>query len=102
MADGRDGKQLTGTLTFWVYHLNRQDQLTVDINGKLVAAENIRRQAVGQRRGGLPGERLEISLADCPPFRGQNQLGLTLTKLSGQHKQPPYAEELEITVSHSP
>jgi hypothetical protein len=102
MADGRDGKPLQGKLTCWVYHLNGQDQLAVDINGKTVAAKHILRQAVGQRRGGLPGQRLEISLADCPPFRGQNQLGMTLTKLSGQHKQPPYTEELEITVSHSP
>lgn len=102
MADGRDGKPLQGKLTCWLYHLNGQDQLTVDINGKTVAAKHIRRQAVGQRRGGLPGQRLEISLADCPPFRGQNQLGLTLTKLSGKHKQPPYTEELEITVSHLP
>ena len=98
MADGRDGKPLPGTLTFWIYHLNEQDQLTVDINGKTVTAKNIRRQDVGQRRGGLPGQRLTISLGDCPPFRGQNQLGLTLTKLVGEHKQPPYMEELEITV----
>jgi len=63
-----------------------------------VAAENIRRFPTGKRRGGLPGQRLEISLADCPPFRGQNQLGLTLTELAGQHQQPPYMEELEITV----
>ncbi len=102
MADGRDGKPLTGKLTLWVYHLNKQDQLTVDINGKIVAAENIRRLPVGQRRGGLPGQRLEISLANCPPFRGQNQLGLTLKKLVGQHQAPPYTEELEITVSRSP
>lgn len=99
MADGRDGKPLTGKLTLWVYHLNRQDQLTIDINGKVVAAEDIRRQQVGKRRGGLPGERLEISLADCPPFRGQNQLGLTLKKLVGQHQAPPYTEELEIHVN---
>ena len=99
MADGRDGKPLTGKLTLWVYHLNRQDQLTIDINGKVVAAEDIQRQQVGKRRGGLPGERLEISLADCPPFRGQNQLGLTLKKLVGQHQAPPYTEELEIHVN---
>ena len=99
MADGRDGKPLTGKLTLWVYHLNKQDQLTVDINGKIVAAENIRRLPVGQRRGGLPGQRLEISLANCPPFRGQNQLGLTLKKLVGQHQAPPYTEELEINVN---
>ena len=99
MADGRDGKPLTGKLTLWVYHLNRQDQLTIDINGKVVAAEDIRRQQVGKRRGGLPGERLEISLADCPPFRGQNQLGLTLKKLVGQHQAPPYTEELETHVN---
>ena len=99
MADGRDGKPLTGKLTLWVYHLNRQDQLTIDINGKVIAAKDIRRQQVGKRRGGLPGERLEISLADCPPFRGQNQLGLTLKKLVGQHQAPPYTEELEINVN---
>ncbi len=98
MADGRDGKPLPGKLTCWIYHLNTQDQLTVDINGKTVMAENIRRFPTGKRRGGLPGQRLEISLADCPPFRGHNQLGLTLTELVGQHEQPPYMEELEITV----
>ena len=99
MADGRDGQPLQGKLTCWVYYLTDQDQLTVDINGKAVAAGNIRRLAAGQRRGGLPGQRLEISLADCPAFRGKNQLGLTLTKLVGQHKQPPYMEELEIVVA---
>ena len=79
MADGRDGKPLTGKLTLWVYHLNKQDQLTVDINGKIVAAENIRRLPVGQRRGGLPGPAIRnlagelSSLSGAKPARFNTQ-----------------------------
>ncbi len=97
MADGRDGGKLEGTLTFWVYHLRNSDALTVDVNGRPVERTKIQRFPTGQRRGGLPGLRFEIPLADCAPFRGDNELGLTLTSPT-DHQQPPYMEELEITV----
>ena len=95
MADGRDGGKLKGKLTFWVYHLKKNDKLTVDINGKSVAPSKIHRFKAGLRRGGLPGERVEIALADCPPFRGKNQLGLKI-KTPTSKEFIPYMEELKV------
>lgn len=98
MADGRDGEKLSGRLTFWVYYLTEADELAVDINGRPVAQANIKRFPTGKRRGKLPGQRIEIDLADCPPFRGDNELGLTL-KPAADHERAPYMEELEIVVN---
>ena len=100
MADGRDGKRLSGQLTFWVYHLKATDDFQVDINGKIVEARHIRRIAAGKRRGGVPGQRVEIALAACPPFRGDNELGLTL-KTRPDEEQTPWMEELEIVVTNT-
>ncbi|HJN12943.1 MAG TPA: hypothetical protein QF564_29975 [Pirellulaceae bacterium] len=97
MADGRSGERLSGHLTFWVYHLGDDDLMTVDFNGKIMDQAKINRFPVGKRRGGLPGQRFEISLAECPPFRGHNELGLTLKSIV-DGKQP-YMEELEIVVN---
>jgi hypothetical protein len=97
MADGRKGEKLNGLLTFWVYHLAESDEMVVDINGRRVNSAAIKRSPAGKRRGGLPGQRFEISLADCPRFRGDNELGLTLeSTAAGKH--PPYMEELEVVV----
>jgi hypothetical protein len=98
MADGRNGEELNGRLTFWVYYLADTDEMTVDINGQLIDRAKITRFRAGKRRGGLPGQRFEISLADCPSFRGDNELGLTL-KRPVDGEQPPYMEELEIVVA---
>ena len=100
MADGRHGESLTGSMTFWVYHATAEDSLTVDLNGQKIAGDRIRRSPAGKRRGGLPGIRCEISLADCPRFRGDNRLGLIL-KTAGTRKPVPYMEELEVTVTGS-
>jgi hypothetical protein len=97
MADGRNGEGLSGGLTFWVFRLNANDELVVDINGKRVDRAKINRLPTGKRRGGLPGQRIEISLIDCPPFRGDNELGLVL-KSAPRDGQSPYMEELEIVV----
>ncbi len=97
MADGRNGEDLSGRLTFWVFRLNANDELVVDINGKRVDRAKINRFPAGKRRGGLPGQRIEISLTDCPPFRGDNELGLVL-KSAPRDRQSPYMEELEIVV----
>jgi len=97
MADGRDGKELSGKLTFWVYRLKADDEFTVDINGRKVPAEDITRVASGKRRGGVDGQRFKIDLKKCPPFRGDNELGLTLHSKVGNRK-PPWMEELEIVV----
>jgi hypothetical protein len=97
MADGRDGEPLDGKLTFWVYHLDDDDELLVDINGSRVEASHLKRQPVGKRRGGLPGQRFQIELRDCPRFRGDNVLGLTLNA-STADEPVPYTEELEVVV----
>ncbi len=102
MADGRDGKPLDGRLTFWVYHLGEKQQLDVDINGQRVDPTRISRVPAGKRRGGIAGQRFEIALSDCPPFQGDNELGMAL-KASGavspSDGQPsPYMEELEVVV----
>jgi hypothetical protein len=97
MADGRDGGKLSGRLRFWVYWLDEQDQLSIDINGRPVAAAKVKRSPAGEFRGGLPGQRFEIPLSDCPHFCGHNELGLTL-EASPQRAVAPYMEELEILV----
>ena len=100
MADGRKGESLTGKLTFWVYELQSRDEFEVDINGQRIAATHIDRTMSGKRRGGVPGQRFEISLSDCPPFRGNNALGLTLKTAPGQ-RATPWMEELEVVVKKS-
>lgn len=97
MADGRNGEKLTGKMTFWVYRLDAEDDFVIDINGKPVPSEKIVRVASGERRGGVPGQRFEINLSDCPPMKGDNELGLTLKTSTGT-RQSPWMEELEIVV----
>ena len=100
MADGRNGEKLVGRLTCWVYHLADTDDMTIDINGQRVNPGKINWFPAGARRGGLPGQRIEISLNDCPAFQGDNELGLTLnTARDSEHA--PYMEELEIVVNHT-
>ena len=62
-------------------------------------SEDITRVASGKRRGGVDGQRFEIDLKKCPPFRGDNELGLTLHTKIGE-RQPPWMEELEIVVGN--
>ena len=97
MADGRSGENLQGTLRFWVYHVQLEDDLAVDINGQPVESGKIERFSAGEFRTGLPGVRYEISLADCPEFRGNNELGLRL-KTTDAMDEIPYMEELDIFV----
>jgi hypothetical protein len=97
MADGRDGKKIEGDMTFWIYHLDPTDQLTIDINGRRVSPRKISRLPVGERRGGLPGQRVEIALRDCPPFAGENELGVAIS-LPADSERVAYLEELEVQV----
>ncbi len=63
-----------------------------------VDKKHIRRIPAGKLRGGLKGTRFEIDLAHCPPFRGDNVLGLVL---GTREKRPhvPMMEELEVHVT---
>lgn len=100
MADGRNGEKLSDKLTFWVSYLRGSDEISVDLNGRKIDSRKINRFVAGKRRGKLPGQRFEISLSDCPPFRGDNKLGLTL-KSAADRKRSPYMEELEVVVKGS-
>ena len=98
MADGRNGSHdIPGTVRFWIYHVTPQDKITVDINGRKIDDAVITKYPAGEFRYGLPGVRYEIDLIQCLPFRGDNELGITLeTKSKREHT--PYMEELEVLV----
>ena len=98
VADGRRGERLSGRFRFWFYHVTGNDRVDVDINGVAVDKKHIRRIPAGKLRGGLKGTRFEIDLAHCPPFRGDNVLGLVL---GTREKRPhvPMMEELEVHVT---
>ena len=97
MADGRKGEKLTGLARFWIYHVDDNDQVQVDINRRSIDPAKIKRVDPSARRGGLPGVQYEISLVDFPSLQGDNELGLRLMNPSDR-KATPYMEELEVTV----
>jgi hypothetical protein len=97
MADGRDGEELEGTMRFWIYHISADDPVEITLNGKAIDPGKIKRFPAGELRGELPGQRFEIELADCPPFAGDNKLGLTL-KSKGDRDHVPLMEELIVMV----
>ena len=98
VADGRQGERLSGRFRFWFYHVTGNDHVDVDINGVAVDKKHIRRIPAGKLRGGLMGTRFEIDLAHCPPFRGNNVLGLVLAT-PGKRPHVPMMEELEVHVT---
>jgi len=95
MADGRNGERLGGTMRFCIFHVTPQDGVTVHINGTQASPEHVRRDYRPQ--ADPPATWFELALADCPPFRGFNELGITL-RPSGHKHEPPYMEELEVIV----
>lgn len=97
MADGRKGKRLQGTATFWVYRLDDPSKISLDLNGTRIPEDRLVTARAGERRGGLPGYRFELPLADCPDFQWENELGLTLLETSSDGAVP-YMEELEVVV----
>jgi hypothetical protein len=97
MADGRNGERLKGTFRFRMLNFSPEDHIEVDINGRPLHPEKIRTLQCNAGEIGLPGAWLEISLEECPKFRGDNELGIIL------HNPPkgpavPYMEELDILV----
>ena len=96
MADGRMGERLKGRLRFNIFHIDPRDVVTVDVNGEVIHPDKVIRTTLDVNQIGLPGQLFEISLEDCPPFRGDNELGLTAQVLHGQSE--PYMEELDILV----
>ncbi|MGC6449034.1 MAG: hypothetical protein ACON5G_00985, partial [Pirellulaceae bacterium] len=72
-------------------------QLRIDINGVQIPPEKVEAVKSGMRRGGIKGFRFEVALSNCPSFRGDNELGLTLN-MANESDTIPYMEELEIVV----
>ena len=97
MADGRRGEKLNGSFRFRVFHCRDEDALDIDINGVPVAPENVSRVADAHDPD-LPWTWFSIALTDCPPFRGDNDLGLTWQSRVDHGLQVPYMEELAILV----
>lgn len=116
MADGRNGEKLDGILRFRVYDAVPGDGFAVDINGVPIHSTRLRIEHLPQGDAFekpeepvyLPGEpfmwpphlRFEIALEDCPPFRGDNELGLRLKTLAQQpgREKNPLMEALEVRV----
>ena len=97
MADGRNGERLHGKLRFRIVHCPDDDVLDADINGTLISANKLKRTA-SARTPEMPWSWFECNLADCPPFRGDNELGLTWRGSTGHGFKVPYMEELEVIV----
>ena len=106
MADGRDGEKLVGTLLFRILQSTSADQFVFDINRQPIDPARARTEAVADEE--LPYLQFEFDLADCPPFAGQNELGITPIKIVGHqpaddyaaslYGSVPYLEELIVTV----
>lgn len=96
MADGRNGEKLRGLLRLRILASTLKDMFTFDING--IAIYDVRR--IYEEDEELPAVWHEIDLPHCPPFAGDNELGITLEKFGERHGGGgvPYMEELEITV----
>jgi hypothetical protein len=114
MADGRNGEKLGGRLRFRIYDAVPGDKFGVDLNSRPVPAEKftIEHQPQGEdmaepdgpigRLGATftwpPGLRFDLSLADCPPLKGDNKLGITLLRRDPATKEAPVMEAMEVWV----
>jgi hypothetical protein len=97
MADGRNGEKLKGLLRFPIYFAESNDRIEVDLNARPIPSGKVRRVPCNRDEIGLPGTWFEVALEDCPPFRGDNELGLILHN-EAKREAVPYMEELEVIV----
>ena len=124
MGDGRKGEKLRGLLRFRIYDATPEDEFVIGLNGASIASEklNVECQPEGETweepsgpnglpRAGMPENfkdsapfswpanvRFDVALADCPPFRGDNELGITLVKKNPSAEKHPVMEALEVRV----
>ena len=117
MADGRDGEKLRGVLRVYIRGPQSEagDDFALDINGTAIAKDRVRlkfsatQEEVPLPRADKPdareiyppGLRLEIALEDCPPFRGDNELGIRWTKREAGNDAERQMEVLEVIVTPS-
>ncbi len=97
MADGRDGEPLTGSMRFRIIHGDEEDSFDVDVNGAAVAAEQLER-TVDRGDPEMTWTWVTLDLANCPPLRGDNELGVTWTSRRDHGLNVPYLEELDVRV----
>jgi hypothetical protein len=101
MAEGRNGEKLNGKLSIYITEASKPDIFEFDINGKTIPTGKvavINLAPVGDDGLLNNGIRYEISLADCPPFEGDNELGMTWVQKNWQVANDPYMEILRINV----
>ena len=108
MADGRNGQPLDGRLRFRVYNLHDSEGLDLDINDAPIPVDAIieRRKtnihvAAERRYPGMhipPHIAYEIDLSICPPFQGDNELGLTFSRPDRSIEGIIMIEALEIDI----
>ena len=97
MADGRGGGTLRGTFRFRIIHGTDDDRFDTDINGTTVATRHVKR-SVDTHDPDMGWTWAEIDLGDCPPFRFDNELGITWLSDTDDRSEVPYLEELDIRV----
>ena len=97
VADGRNGESLRGTLRFRILHCTDQDRFDVDINGMSVASHHLFRTTEANDPE-LPWTWIEIDLGNCPPFRGDNELGIVWQSQVDHGLNVPCMEELDMIV----
>ena len=124
MADGRNGEKLRGLVRFRIYDATLEDEFAIDLNGEAIHREKFRIEHqpngdVWEEPSGpndLPhvGEPevfkasvpfswpanlcFEMPLADCPPFKGDNELGLCRKNTAAGITPAPRMEVLEVFV----
>lgn len=105
MADGRNGEPVEGVLRFRIYDATAADEFAVDVNGQPIPAEKMQivhqpdGEKLDERFTWRPGLRFEIPLPGCPPFRGDNELGVTLVKRSVASETDPSVQIVEVLVA---
>ena len=97
MADGRRGGPLRGTFRFRIIHGTADDRFDTDINGATVAARHVKR-TVHAHDPEMSWTWAEVDLGDCPPFRFDNELGITWRSDTAGRAEVPYLEEVDILV----
>jgi len=88
-------RQLVHHVGYGIELLRQEGHDALDINGVAVDLECINR-TIDTTDTELPWTWAEIDLADCPPFRGDNELGVTWRSQVDHGLDVPYLEELDV------
>ena len=103
MADGRDAQKLLGSLVVRIFGGTVYDTFELDVNGQAISASDIvvEDRGIIQAHGFAaypPGINLIVGLEDCPPFAGDNCLGIKWRSGTPELVGAPTMEVLEVMV----